>query len=91
MPQATSTFSMARTISALASSKVLPHSLVMSARNFIAIGFEQIAQFEQILHTVLDGSSPPGRERLAGSLRRRVHIRLAATAVSLQSPRPWQG
>ncbi len=91
MPQATSTFSKARTISALASSKVLPHSFVISLAISSPLVSQQIAQFEQILHTVLDRGPSPGREGLAGSLRRGIDIRLCRTAASLRSPVPVAG
>src|ERR687898_83058 len=46
--------------------------------NLIVICLEQITQLEQVLHTVLDRSSAPGREGFTRRVCCTIHIRPAA-------------
>ena len=62
MPQATSTFSIARRISPRASSSVLPFSMVMRAGQLLEVLLEQRLELEQVLDAGRGRDAPPAGE-----------------------------
>ena len=74
MPQATSTFSMARRISPWASLSVLPFSTRDQAREFVELIFHQILELEQILDALRGRGAPPGFKGFRGRLGRIVYF-----------------